>query len=893
VTDAATRLSAALADRYVIERELGAGGMATVYLAHDVRHDRKVALKVLRPELSAILGGERFLAEIKTTANLQHPHILSLFDSGIVGSGDRGVEFLYYVMPYVEGESLRERLSREKQLPVDEAVRIAREVADALQYAHEHGIVHRDIKPENILLHGGHAMVADFGIALAASRSEGGSRMTETGMSLGTPHYMSPEQAMGEREITPKADIYALGCVLYEMLTGEPPFTGPTAQAIIARVMTEEPRSLTLQRRTIPPHIEAVVRRALEKLPADRFASAAQFAESLDKVDLAPPATRAAGATAPPAVSWRDRARTIARLVPWLIGAAALGSLVTWALTPVPGSAPVARFALPLPGTAAVSGFTPTISPDGSRLVFMGLDSARIARLYLRSMDREAPVEIPGTENVVNSAYFSPDGEWIVFRQGTRVRKVNLAGGAAQPICEAVGGLSGMSWGSRNVIAIAIGDSLYRVSSAGGQPELLLGPDSAAGVIRFSSPSFLPDGRTLLLVRHTANRVDIVALNMDTRRVTPLDITGITPMYVDGGRLVFADPSGTLLTVRFDPRRLRVTGEPEPIAENLNVNLGIFARYSVSRTGAIVYYSGTAVERRELILVDREGRVQPLRVQLAPYRYPRFSPDGRRIAVGIESGTRSLWGDIWEFNLSSQRLTRLTFDESGSQPEWTPDGLALTYSRLTTMPEVYRVAADGSSDPRPLFNRNPNRIFEARLLPDGRHLVFREDVNARDVLVAPIDSPQAARPLAATSFNERAFAVSPDGRWIAFTSNQSGTNEVYVRRIEEGSPRWQVSTRGGTEPRWGPLARELFFRIGDSVYVVTAQLGADARFSEPRVLFGGNYHSSVNDVLWDVSPDGRRFVMVRLTGGAQSTNLHLILNLFGARAGREAEESRR
>ncbi|MGH7676245.1 MAG: serine/threonine-protein kinase, partial [Gemmatimonadales bacterium] len=272
---AVTRLAAALSDRYRIERELGYGGMATVYLAYDVRHDRKVALKVLRPELSAILGAGRFLAEIRTTANLQHPHILSLFDSGEADG------LVYYVMPFVDGESLRDRLKREHQLPVDDAVRIAREVADALEYAHRHGVVHRDIKPENILLHGGHALVADFGIALAVSRSEGETRMTETGMSLGTPHYMSPEQAMGEREITPKSDIYALGCVLYEMLTAEPPFVGATAQAIVARVMTEEPRSLTLQRHTIPTHVEAAVFTALEKLPADRYATASAFAEAL------------------------------------------------------------------------------------------------------------------------------------------------------------------------------------------------------------------------------------------------------------------------------------------------------------------------------------------------------------------------------------------------------------------------------------------------------------------------------------------------------------------------------------------------------------------------------------------------------------------------------------
>ncbi|MEO8480528.1 MAG: serine/threonine-protein kinase, partial [Gemmatimonadota bacterium] len=276
------QLTGALADRYRIEREIGAGGMATVYLAYDVRHDRRVALKVLRPELAAAIGAERFLVEIKTTANLQHPHILALFDSGRTGDATGRPDFVYYVMPFIEGESLRDRLTRDKQLPVHEALQIAREVADALDYAHRHAVIHRDIKPENILLHGGHALVADFGIALAASRSDGGARMTETGMSLGTPHYMSPEQAMGERDITARSDVYALGCVLYEMLVGEPPFTGPTPQAIIARVMTEEPRRLTVQRKSIPPHVEAAVNMALEKLPADRFPSAAAFAAALD-----------------------------------------------------------------------------------------------------------------------------------------------------------------------------------------------------------------------------------------------------------------------------------------------------------------------------------------------------------------------------------------------------------------------------------------------------------------------------------------------------------------------------------------------------------------------------------------------------------------------------------
>jgi len=269
-----TRLAEALADRYRIERELGAGGMATVFLAEDLRHRRSVAVKVLRPELAAVIGADRFLAEIRTTANLQHPHILPLFDSGGADS------FLFYVMPYVDGESLRDRLGREKQLPVAEAVRIASEVASALDYAHRHGVVHRDIKPENVLLHEGRALVADFGIALAVTEA-GGSRLTETGLSLGTPMYMSPEQATGEREITARADVYSLGAVTYEMLLGEPPFTGPSAQAIVARVLTEDPRPLTAARRTVPPAVEDAVLAALEKLPADRPVSAASFASLL------------------------------------------------------------------------------------------------------------------------------------------------------------------------------------------------------------------------------------------------------------------------------------------------------------------------------------------------------------------------------------------------------------------------------------------------------------------------------------------------------------------------------------------------------------------------------------------------------------------------------------
>ncbi|MEO6066686.1 MAG: protein kinase [Gemmatimonadales bacterium] len=884
-----TRLTAALSDRYQIERELGAGGMATVYLAHDMRHDRKVAVKVLRPELAAIIGAARFLHEIKTTANLQHPHILSLFDSGEVlvehpeqSEGPRS--FVYYVMPYVEGESLRDRLTREKQLPIEDAVRIAREVADALDYAHQHGVVHRDIKPENILLHGGHALVADFGIALAASRSDGGSRMTETGMSLGTPHYMSPEQAMGEREITPRSDIYALGCVLYEMLTAEPPFVGATAQAIIARVLTEEPRSLTLQRKTIPPHVEAVVRRALEKLPADRFATAAEFGKALGDTTFHGAAFGPHGTVplrAVAAMTWRQQLVMLARRSPWLLAAGAAGALIVTALRPHPPAPPLTRLTIPLLGAGPV-GWSPSLSPDGSRLVYVGSDSQRIPRLYLRSMDREQPIPIPGTEGTTNSAYFSPDGAWILFRHGgTTLRKVAVAGGASQVICDASGPMSGLVWGPDDQVLFTLGDTLFQVSAAGGHPEAILGPDSAAGVRRYASPIFLPDGKTLVVTRVTSGAPDLALIDLATRKARPLGIAGMTPSYVEGGRLLYADASGTLFWVPFDARRARVTGPASSIAENVSLNQAMFARYSASRSGAIAYFSGLAAERRELVLVDRAGKVQTLPVPPGGYRFPRFSPDGRRLAITIEAASRILFGDIWDLDLASRRLSRITFDTASGNSEWSPDGRYLIYAKFTGGGvTLYRVAADGSATPTPYFSRPSGRVFESQLTPDGKQLVFREDVGVRDILVASPDSPAVARALAATGFNESGIALSRDGRWLAYSSNLSGASEVYLRRLEEGSPRWKVSTAGGREPRWGPGAQELFYRNGDSVYVVALQLGQEVRMGEPRALFAGNYLGGVNEALWDVSPDGRRFAMVRRQGATGDASLHLILNVF-------------
>lgn len=427
MSDSNPRLEAALADRYRIESKLGEGGMATVYLAQDLKHERLVALKVLKPELAAVLGGERFLTEIKTTASLQHPHILPLFESGQADS------FLYYVMPYIEGESLRGRIDRERQLSVGDALRIASAVADALDYAHRHDIIHRDIKPENILLHEGNPVVADFGIALAVSAA-GGGRMTETGLSLGTPHYMSPEQASAERDLSAKSDVYSLACVLYEMLAGAPPHVGPTPQSILMRILTEDPRSVTEVRKSVPPHVAAALARGLEKLPADRFETAAEFRDALADEGFTYQAKPAPAQTAQMASATAGREPS--KGFDWrLAGALGLAAVMTVAAfsgrgTPEAAVLPPTRLPLMTGSPALLPIDRVIVSPDGLRFAYSGGVGGTFS-LYVRGSDAETFQQIPGTDGGAFPT-FSPDGEWIAYatRSG-EILKVSVSGGGA------------------------------------------------------------------------------------------------------------------------------------------------------------------------------------------------------------------------------------------------------------------------------------------------------------------------------------------------------------------------------------------------------------------------------------------------------------------------------
>jgi Tol biopolymer transport system component len=864
-------LTTALADRYRLERELGQGGMATVYLAHDLRHDRKVALKVLRPELSAILGAQRFLSEIKTTANLQHPHILGLFDSG------EAEGLVFYVMPYVEGESLRGRLLREKQLPVDDAVRIAREVADALDYAHRHGVIHRDIKPENILLHEGRALVADFGIALAAARSDGGSRMTETGMSLGTPAYMSPEQAMGQREITARSDVYALGCVLYEMLTGEPPFTGPTAQAIFARVMTEEPRSLTLQRKTVPPHAEAAVLTALSKLPADRFATAAQFSEALARPGAATVVVPSGRTEAGASRGSRPRIRALVA-VPWVLALLAVaGAAWAWREQRSRGSTTWRYIAFGAELTAATDRMPLALSPDGSALAIV--ENAPTGRIWLKRRGALRPIPIPGTEN---GGYptFSPDGRWLAFLEGPRLKKVRLGEGGVVTLVDSVdlvqGGLAWLDDGTLIYPGPGLqGRALFRISADGGASTLVLEDKALAGY-GVGIPYGLPGARGVVFTVCTSVCVGMSLHVLDLRngdhRVLLNDAAG--GILLPGDRLLYLRRDGTALVAPFDLDKLALTGPGVPVLEGVPVSNGM-ANLTISRNGVLVFEQGpSAANDVQLVRVSREGVVSPIDTAWhGPFNSPAVSPDGRRVAVGVGLETGKL--DIWIKELDRGPFTRLTFGGTNRRPAWSPDGRTVAFIHDTgTGPTgrggtsvVYQRPVDGSTPQRALA-RLDRQIQEVAWSPDGRWLLLRTDngtAGAGDIVGVRTSGDTTPVPLVADQFTEVHPDISPDGRWIAYTSDESGTQEVYVRAFPGTTAgRWQVSNGGGVQPRWSADGRELYFGSGNRL--MAAQLRTTQGFGVTElkpVLSGVAFPIDRFHQVYDVLPGGKGLVFPR------------------------------
>jgi serine/threonine-protein kinase len=843
------QLSASLAGRYEIGRELGQGGMATVYAARDVRHDRDVAIKVLHPDLGAALGGERFLSEIKTTAKLQHPHILPLLDSGDADG------LLYYVMPVATGETLRDRLTRERQLPIDDALRIAREVADALGYAHAAGIIHRDIKPENILLQGGHALVADFGIALAV-QTAAGSRMTQTGLSLGTPQYMSPEQAMGERVIDARSDIYALGAVTYEMLTGDPPFTGSSVQAIVAKVLTEKPTRPSTVRDTCPPAVEGAVLTALAKLPADRFATAADFSAAL--IDRTNSGTQNAAA-ARAAARRRSQDPLVLGLGALSIAlAVSVGALARRAMSaedPFP-----ARFELASEDAKSAGA---ALSPDGHSVAFVGSSKSE-RKLFLRRLDQLTSRELAGSGGPSGYPTFSPDGKAVAYIAGRRkLMKVPLDGGAPVALAD-VADYGGVAWSPTGDIVIGQGvleghTGLLRVPAAGGKPVQFTHVDTAAKELSHQWPVMSSDGKTVLFTiwLGTPERAEVAAASLDEGKVVRVGITGGKVLGVLEGYVVYVNADGTIMAAPYDERRFHVSGAAIPIESGIRLasNGGFQAEASLTRAGGLAFLQGDA--KRRLVWVDRAGVARPAVEGAArEFIFLRLSPDGKKVAATISTGVKQ---DLWTLDLAAGTLTPVTTTGSTRNPSWSSDSRRVLYtSTHGGKSSLWWQAADGSGTAT-LAAEAPHNPWWVDLSPDGRSVAYNAVYDGSfNVQLLSLDSSHAARDLAASPIATEARArFSPDGKWIAYNSDESGKVEVYVRPVAESGGRVLISSGGGVRPVWSPDGTRIYYRSDSTMISATLSRDPALHVVSREKLFSGRYEDD-----FDISKDGTRFLMI-------------------------------
>ncbi len=866
MTDVLTRLSGALATRYRLSREIGAGGMATVYLAHDIRHDRDVAIKVLHPELAAALGAERFLAEIKTTAKLQHPHLLPLLDSG------EAEGLLYYVMPYVAGESLRVRLERETQLPVDDAVRIAREVASALESAHKHGVVHRDIKPENILIHEEQALVADFGIALAVSAA-GGSRMTQTGLSLGTPQYMAPEQAVGERTVDRRADIYALGAVLYEMLVGEAPFTGPSVQAIVARVMTEQPREITGQRHSVPPHVNAAVLKALEKLPADRFSSAGAFSSA-----LVTPGFGTTRMTAAEAVPARLDVRRMLRRpgVAWSV--AGIFALAVFALlTRGAGGEgrPLVHLAVDLAPDMSLDGLQQPIaelSPDGATLA-IGVRTRGVAHLVVRRLGADSLRYLQGSAGLRGGTAFSPDGRWIAFTADEKLLKAPVNGGPPTTLSQALWG--SVTWTANNVIVYAYDydTGLTRIAAEGGDSAVLTVPDRKRGELGHWWPQGLPDGDHVLFTNYTtpADRSRLEAVSLKTGKRTVVLEGAYFGRYA-AGWLLFVRGE-VLLRVPFDLSRLKPNGTAVPTGVDVAINAtNGSAAFSLASDGALAYLRGGS-NLIELVRIDRRGNEESALDSAAKISEAVESPDGRSIAIVRD-------GDVWIFERQRRVFTRLTRSEQHERwLFWTPDSKEVLYARDVPQFDVFKRVADASR-PEGLVLTSEGDKHPLAVSPDGSTLLYQapskststdgQDVWTTTLLPGERRSPQM---VLGGAGNQTEAAFSPDGKRIAYAGNESGRNEIYVVAypVREGAARQQISVAGGDLPKWTKDGSALYYSWAGRIFRVgvnPAKGAVGAPEALPRVE---------RLRTWSLGADDRLLVG-RSPEGVTSQSVNIILN---------------
>ncbi|MFQ5719273.1 MAG: protein kinase [Acidobacteriota bacterium] len=881
---------------YRVAAKIGEGGMGEVYRATDTRLNRDVALKVL-PEAFAADGDRmaRFAREAQLLASLNHPNIGAIY--GLEEAG--GIRCL--VLELIEGETLADRIGK-GPLPLKEALDIARQIAEALEAAHDRGVIHRDLKPANVkLTPDGVVKVLDFGLAKALVGEAGSPDLSNSptlttpatyqGMILGTAAYMSPEQAKG-LAADRRADIWSFGVVLHEMLAGRRLFASDNVSETLAAVLMKEPDLDELPAAT-PPVLRRLVARCLCKDPRERLQAIGEARIVIDAYRADP----GAATRDEPEVATPVPGRTVTRL-PWAIAAVlALGLAGTvWELWPAtPSPAPVMRLRVEVGNGQDLTrdtGAPAVFSPDGRLLAYTAGEGSN-SQIYLRHLDKAQGVPLSGTEGG-RAPFFSPDGRWIGFLTNRALKKVSIAGGA--PLSLAATNTSrGGTWSAGGVIVFAadITSGLSRIPDSGGTAEAIT--ELAEGERSHRWPSFLPDGRHVLFMAQDRGAAyddaSIEVVDIETRERKVLHEGGTYPRYLPTGHLVYVR-DGTLFAAPMDLTRLEVTGTPAPVLEGVLSSVGAntgdgTAFYDFSLTGNLAYVEGTVgTEQFTVLWTDRQGQETPLLAETRTYSAPRLSPDGRFLAVQISDDTGA---DLWVDDLERQVLTRLTFDGVGTNalPAWSPDSRRIAFaSTKDTKTGTYWMPADGSATPELIWEDGRNQA-PLSFSPTGQIAIHVLNPDTSwDLEVINFKESKASKPenFLSTPSVEIFPQFSPDGHWIAYVSNESGGFEVYVRPYPGPGGKWQISTDGGATPRWTKEGRELTYRSGDRWLAVPIEAeGTRLRVGRPVVILEGNYADVSPFPAHDVSTDGERFVVLEgetSGSGPTMTHLNLILNWF-------------
>jgi len=867
---------------------LGAGGMGEVYRARDSMLGRDVAIKVLPEEFSQHPHKlARFEREAKLLATLNHPGIATLHGLEEI----EGKPFL--VMELVEGETLAERITR-GPLPVDEALAISQQIAEALEAAHEKGVIHRDLKPANVKVEPeGHVKVLDFGLAKLAenesgSPDEAGSQSptlsqdaTRAGVILGTAAYMSPEQAKG-KTVDKRTDIFSFGIVLYEMLTGRKAFSGGDVSDVLASIIKTEPDWSFLPS-DLDPRIQNLLRRCLRKDRKNRL-------QAIGDVRVEIQDLRAEPTVAPEAF----RARR-----PWLAWAAAgvfaLAFFVSLWRLPQPEELPESSLRLSADFGAGDSqlyrgyGETVVLSPDGEMLAFVGRMPDGMTRLYIRSLHNLEATPLSGTDGVAHP-FFSPDGRWLAFFSGGALKKVSVSGGAVMTMAEAPLGRGG-AWGPDDSIVYSPTSrtGLRRVPASGGTPIELTA--LRPGETNHRWPWFLPNGKAVLFVvqpqGESFNDANLEAVLLETGERKVVHRGGTYPRYAPSGHLLYARET-TLFAMPFDPNSIEPTGVPRPVIEGVGVStVDGTALFALAGNGSVVYVPSSepdAARRDQLVWVDRQGVEQPAAEVLQGYRDPRLSPDGQHLAVFFSDANGT---DVWSLDLGRATWTRMTYGEGNNvRPLWSPDGERIIYSADSGegVQDIFSRSRDGSGAAEHLTSggyRIPTSISS-----DGKTIVFRQNsaTTGYDIGMVRLEGEREPEMLLQTPFDEHTGKLSPDDRWLAYVSDESGREEIYVRTLVGAGGKWQISTEGGTEPLWSRDGRELFYRNGQKMMAVAISAEAELRAGKPTLLFEGRYRtgwSSGNpSTNYDVTPGGQRFVMVKQSEETGSDTFILAQNWF-------------